>query len=981
MFRPSKKPRVFGCPPGVDFPKTLVAGLIERTSGLPPQVLARAEIFVSTGRMERRVADAFDIGPAMLLPKVSLISNLAYRQTDGSGPAAVTPLRRKLELSRLVAELLKQEPDLAPGSALFALSDSLSRLLGEMHDEAVSADAIQALDVSDRSGHWERSQKFLSIVRGFIGNPETAAPDVNARQRLVVESLIDSWANKPPEHPVIVAGSTGSRGTTALLMRAVARLPMGAVVLPGFDFDLPDATWKHLDESLTSEDHPQFLMRRTMSALGLDARDIMGWTHAHVPVPARNKLVSLALRPAPVTGQWMIEGPRLSDVSVAAEKMSLIEAPSLRLEAVAISLAMRQAIENGKTVALVTPDQTLTRRVRASLSRWHIEPDVSSGETLHQSAPGRLFRHVSDLFGRALRAEDLFVLLKHPLTNSAGGARSTHLDWTRKLELFVRREGLAFPTETDLLLWAEGHDDSDERLLWVKWIANTIFDLETVAESTLQRHVNLHYERTEALVSGPGKHAPVSLWEGPAGIAAKQVIDELRIEAVHAGIIGPTDYSAMFTDILRQHEVRDPVRPHPDIMIWGTRETRVQGADLVILGGLNDGVWPSLPAADPWLNREMRHRTGLPVPEIHIGLSAHDFQQAIAAKEVILSRAIRDDEAPSVASRWLNRLTNLLTGISDESRGALKAMRGRGEAWLTLAMSFDTPDPVPAAVRPAPRPNIGARPTQLSVTGITKLIQDPYAIYARYILRLRALDTLHQTPDASLRGTILHKVLETYIAKTCLTKEAAPTRATLLVVADEVLEETTPWPAIRMLWRAKLERVADAFLAGEEHRATLGNPIVLEESGAYRFGGLDFKLTANADRIDRTPDGHLIIYDYKTGQIPNKHAMEYFDKQLLLEALLAERGGFKALGTGRVVLAGHIGLGSAPVTRIDEIDPDIIAATEHGLLTLITNYQDPSQGYPSRRAAEKNRFSGDYDHLARFGEWIDATAPTPVDVE
>ena len=200
------------------------------------------------------------------------------------------------------------------------------------------------------------------------------------------------------------------------------------------------------------------------------------------------------------------------------------------------------------------------------------------------------------------------------------------------------------------------------------------------------------------------------------------------------------------------------------MLIWGTLEARVQGADLVILGGLNEGSWPEPPPPDPWLNRAMRHEAGLLLPERRIGLSAHDFQQAIAARRGLADPRLRADEAETVPSRWLNRLTNLLAGCRTQGGDdALAAMRARGRvAGARRSAGSAGPRAAPAP-RPAPCPPSTRRPDRLSVTEIKRLIRDPYAIYARYILSLRPLDPLLQAPDAPLRGIVLHEVLERFI--------------------------------------------------------------------------------------------------------------------------------------------------------------------------------------------------------------------------
>ena len=224
LFPDSPVPRLFGLPPGADFARIVVQGLLRRMNGQPPEALARVTLYVNTRRMQRRIAAIFDAGPARLLPRIRLITDLAGDPIASDLPPPVAPLRRRLELSRFVGQLLEAEPGLAPRAALFDLSDSLAKLLDEMQGEGVPPDRIAALDVADLSGHWERSLKFLRIVQRYFGEtPE--APDQEARQRLVIERLVAAWAVSPPQEPVIVAGSTGSRGATALFLQAVARLP------------------------------------------------------------------------------------------------------------------------------------------------------------------------------------------------------------------------------------------------------------------------------------------------------------------------------------------------------------------------------------------------------------------------------------------------------------------------------------------------------------------------------------------------------------------------------------------------------------------------------------------------------------------------------------------------------------------------------------------------------------------------------------
>lgn len=979
---------LFAVPPGVDFPRALVDGLVQRFAGASPEALARTTVYVNTRRMERRIVDLFSEGPARLLPRLRLITDIG-RETIETLPPVVPALRRKLELARLIEALIDAEPDLAPRDAAFDLASSLAALMDEMQGEGVSLSDIDALDVSDLSGHWARSQKFLSLVGQFIAPDPNAPTDPEARQRRMVELLLARWQDTPPANPVIVAGSTGSRGATAMFMQAVAHLPNGAVVLPGVDAHMPNDVWSGLTADPPQEDHPQYRFAVLAKKLGTDPARIPIWGGPDAPSPSRNALVSLAMRPAPVTDSWRRDGPSLGDLPDATQGLCLIEAADPRYEAMAIALRLRAALEDGQTAALITPDRMLTRRVAATLDRWGIEPDDSAGQPLRQTAVGRLVRHVAALFGQKLTAEALIVLLKHPMVH-AGTGRNQHLKWVRELERRLRRYGPPFPDAAALATWAEGNrrkgDAGPDPRPWAEWVAETCLGHENPADGGQTRvplldMTNRLLATVEALAIGAdGDHTALKVWDDPDGKAAHKALGELLNEAPCAAPVTPSAFRALLDSIMGG-EVREPITPDPRVMIWGTLEARVQGADLVILGSLNDGSWPEMPAPDPWLNRRMRKEAGLLLPERRIGLSAHDFQQAIAAPDVVLSRARRNGEAETVPSRWLNRIVNLLGGLTAQ-RGpeALAEMRERGAHWTRLAHAMDRPaTAAQPASRPSPQPPVAHRPRSLPVTDVETLVRDPYAIYAKRILKLRGLDPLHRDPDARDRGRVLHLVMERFVPEFY---SIAPEdrRARLLAVAQDVLVEEVPWPTARRLWMARLAKVADIFLADELARHAVALPLKGEQLGTLKLTAPDFTLTAKADRIDLTDDGRYVIYDYKTGAPPTESRQKVFAKQLLLEAVIAEQAGFGTQPAAHVLRAEYIGLGSTPknvAAPLDKMPPDTTLAE---FRKLVAEYDDPATGYTAQTAPESEAFDGDYLLLARAGEWDLSDSPKPEKV-
>ena len=980
-------PRLFTLPPGVDFPQALVAGLAARLADAPPEAWARVTLMVNSGRMARAVRAALDDGPPRLLPRLLHVADLGALAGWPDIPPAMPRLSLVLDLARLLERLTDADPSLAPKHAILDLAERLADLIDEMEGEGADAGALARIDVDRFAAHWQRARSIVDAAYTHFGRIGGRLPGAEARRARVVAALAARWEAAPPEHPVIVAGSTGSRGATRRLMAAVARLPQGAVVVPGFDGHMPADHWAALEapggaEPAGGEDHPQYRFHVLMRDLGLEPGDLRAWHEAPPPDRARNRLVSLALCPAPVTDRWRAEAPALGDPVAATAGLSLLEAPSPREEAEAIALRLRAAAEAGRRAALVTPDRELTRHVAAALARWDILPDDSGGTPLHQTPPGRLLRRTARAMVEAPALPDLLALLKHPLA-ATGGERGAHLLHTRDLELHLRRHAVAVPGAEVLGQWAE---EDAARKAWADWLETWLAQAAGArGPAPLAERLRAHLDLTEALAAGAGGTPPGDLWKEAAGRAAEAAMAELAGAAeADAGALAARAYDDLLRAHLSRVPVQDPRLPHPGILIWGTLEARAGGVDLAILAGLNDGTWPDLPPPDAWLNRRMRGEAGLLLPERRIGLAAHDFQQAIAAPEAMLTRATRDAEAQTVPSRWLNRLTNLLNGLGPEGSAALQAMRERGRHWQDLARQVEAPAArVPAAPRPSPRPPVAARPDTLPVTGITTLIRDPYAVYARHVLRLYRLNPLLPVADARERGVALHETMEAFLADCSAWRDDPEVaRVALEEAARRHLARHSADPAIRAHWLARLMGVADRLIAGEASRLAAAEPVLTEDKGTLAIGA--FRLTARPDRIDRFADGTYAIRDYKSGSPPSPKQVRAFEKQLLLEAAMAERGAFPGLPAARVREMTYISLGasgqdlSVPVTEKDGTRAPDRALEE--LTALLGAYARRSRGYTARRAAETTRFEGDYDHLARYGEWDLTDDPAPVEV-
>jgi ATP-dependent helicase/nuclease subunit B len=1029
----ARPPRLFTIPSSAPFLRTLLTALRDGRvvpdfpdSG-DPLSLSRATLYLPTRRACRLARDLFlEIldADAAILPRIAAIGDVdedefvfaqaaheSFPDIVLNTPEALGALERKLLLAQLILKWASspgiRSEDGAPlvannPATALALAGDLARLIDDMTTRGVPWDALaDGLVPTELDPYWALTLRFLHHIRdhwpGIVQSQNRIEP-AERRDLLIAaeaERLMLAQAG-----PVIAAGSTGSMPSTARLLETIARLPNGAVVLPGLDTDLDDDAWETIGGIRDGRGgfavppapgHPQFAMQALLKRLET-ARD------AVVPLCApaahgREILLSEALRPASATERWQA---RVSEAGVQAHLdhalsgIAVIEAAHAEEEALAIAAALREAIDtDGRTAALVTPDRALARRVLAALERWQVAVDDSGGDPLAETAAGILARLAASAALGGCEPVALLALLKHPLCR-LGKHEFAHAPALAVLERAVLRgprprpgtQGLPHALRTLRAQRANLHPADPRRRLtdeeidaaasFVERLAEALTPLETLTArtATLFDLAERHRRCVESLSRD---HMGVATaLAGRDGEALGGFFDEVAGNPVAASLpVKPSDYPELFASAITERIVRRPGAPGARVRIYGPLEARLQDADRVILGGLVEGVWPPEPRTDPWLSRPMRQALGLDLPERRIGLSAHDFAQALGAREVILTQAAKLAGAPTVASRFLQRLSAIAG--ADRWAGA----RTRGERYLAWARVIDRPAGAPEpAPRPAPKPPLEARPTRLTITEIEHWLRDPYTIYAKHILRLAALEPIDAPPGARDRGSIIHQAIADYTREYADGLPADPL-AELLTLGRHAFAPYDDYPEAKAFWWPRFERIAGWFVAWDAERRRNIAMLHAEVRGELAVTP-GFTLSGVADRIERLHDGRYAILDYKTGRPPGeKEVATGLAPQLTLEAAMLRHGGFRDIAPGTSVgelayvrLSGGEPAGQE-VPRVFKDPPDGKAeealARLRGVVESFARIETPYLSFA--RPQWVGRTYSDYDHLARVKEW------------
>ena len=967
--------KIFNIPQSCSFTDVL-AEKFSRLYEKNPALLADVVFLLPNRRACLSLQDAFvrcnGLKPT-LLPKILPIGELEEDEISLCSvgapelirglPTAIDDFERLFIFARLIVSKPAEYglPEMTISQAVSLASD-LAKLIDISYNEQISFAKLKDLVPEQYAAHWQETLRFLQIITDYWPQilAERQAADSAQRKNILLAAQAEIWQKNPPCGKIVAAGITADFPAYRRLLKTILQLENGEVYLYGVDKYLSSDNWEQIDES-----HPCYAQKKLLEFLQIAREDVPDVLPS--PNPSREHFVSEVMCPAPATSEWRnLQNTRLSPKSIAGLKT--VNCEDMREEAAVIAVMLRDTLNTPeKTAALVTADRELARRVASELERWNIKIDDSAGRPLHLSPTGIFLRLIPFAVENNTLDAAWLSLAKNPFTR-LGMDKNDLRRKIREWELAKRRP-----------LYSGIHREIPEQLQnCLHQIQQTVAPLQVLyAEpevdfaKMLQTHLTVA-EKLAAVLdlsSGAKQTTEKMLWSGDDGRAASAFFNRLLPQAETLGKIEPAQYAALLTVLMSGQTVRAGYGTHPRLKILGPIEARFNHYDRVIVGEVNEGVWPALSSGDPWLSRPMKKDLGMSLPETSVGIMAADFSQLLCAPEVYLTRAARVNGTPMNKSRWLLRLETVWTACGFPL-GLLEST-----AYLHLASQLYRPEKYVAIEAPAPCPPVSARPRRLSASTVETLMRDPYEIYASKILHLKPLNELDMKLSPSDYGNIVHRVLEIFNRRyPCQLPINA--KDELLSIGSTEFRNSDIAPEVKAFWWPKFEKTAEWLLQTESEYRPHVAQVFSEVRGQMEWDAPAGKFTveARADRIDVTSEGMVNIIDYKTGEPRKpKEVKAGYAPQLPIEGLIAQNGGFcdkegKKLPPAEVEKLLYWQLGVKGV-EVPLENGKLLADTEEKLKKLIHAFDFDTTPYLARPNPKHLPKYSDYEHLARVKEW------------
>lgn len=397
----------------------------------------------------------------------------------------------------------------------------------------------------------------------------------------------------------------------------------------------------------------------------------------------------------------------------------------------------------------------------------------------------------------------------------------------------------------------------------------------------------------------------------------------------------PAEYIAFISDAIANQTIR--TKDKAQVFFCDLKHALFMQPDLYLLSNFNEGTYPPSFKSNNLLPKEILSALSIPSEES----LQHEFDcliNELTRLNFIITRSKSVSSVDTISSRYMDHFTT----VNEHEYNEIFRYYYYNNEPTTIEQNYIIPPE-------------NMLPTEISVSGIEKLIRSPYAFYAEYILKLRQVDPIGVSVGPRELGIVIHSILSKIdfsLPKDIFIAEFNNYFITIFKHENAAIKE---------LQRKRINNIAQRVYDIE----TLRHDVVRrlnEINGAININEVIVK--ARADRINILDNGNAEIVDFKTGYTPSKREVEDGSyPQLAIEALIAKQGGFgEKIDKASIKYVALKGRGEIVEETEFEINLDTVLESLEALIAIF--WQDQTPFYIGKNAGNQNKIQA-YQHLSR----------------
>jgi ATP-dependent helicase/nuclease subunit B len=931
------KTNIFNIPANYDFFQSLFSWLEKQY----PQQLSEVKIFLPNRRSCRQFRQVLlEKKLDIILPKIKAISDISYEDFFNFLPNenAKTAIDEILQykvldgidyLFFLTQEIQKLSVfgDNLDFNQAFKIAGRLQDLFDEIERDEIDLKKLEEIDDSDLSKHRQLTLDFLKNFHVQIKNSllKQKVFFASNSQNFIISKFVKLLETQASKTPIVIAGSTGSVSFSKKLIKAISLQKNGHVILHSA-----------LKNHEVAENHPQFFLNQLIKFLEVDEIKNIAEEKFQLSAEIRQNLLSLMTLASEETIKWQ-KISQFLDVKKAANDLEknfkIVEAKNEIEEAKIISLILRDAAKQNKNAAIVTNNDRLVELLKPQLEMMNLSFNDTRNLGIFNSKLINFLLLILELFESDFDSHILLSILKNPLcifSNEKEILTNFEINILRQERLKSGLEGIREKLKSDKKL---------------QNLFNEFYGNLKPLEGNLPKIISQLILTAENLSKKPW----LKLLESEsAQIEIFEFFEKLKTQNIE---LDQKNLFATFKNLFAQISFFEKSDATAPIQILSTVEARLLNFDLMIIASLNEGDFPQI-EVENWLGKKIKKDLGIDKTAKKIGQNAYDFCNYLSNKSVVMSRSKSRNGAVLIESAFLLKFKTICKKIGAN-------LQNGEEYFLELKMLNSAPTLKIKA--PDPKPKIEFRPQKISITEISKLLTNPYAIYAKKILKLKELQKIDFEPSYAEFGSFIHKALEEFVKNPQIKN------------FSEIFEKYFISKEAKLVWFPKFEKIFSDFIS--ENEKFLKNKTFTEIPVKLQLEKV--LISGKIDRVILDEENNLEIFDYKTGQPPSKKSVfAGKEPQLTLAALILIYGTIeselKNVDLSQIKSLNYWKLSSSSISKITQISKKneeiqiLLAAAKSGLEKLFEFFSDEENGYIA--TAIEDKFN-EYEHLMRVEEW------------
>lgn len=569
-------------------------------------------------------------------------------------------------------------------------------------------------------------------------------------------------------------------------------------------------------------------------------------------------------------------------------------------------------LDGKKSIAIISEDRKLSRRLRALVERSNIQLKDNAGWSLATTQAATIIERWLECIEEDFNAYPLLDCLKSPfinITRAALGDDATDADFTKNIYRF--EHDLIFHENVSANIEQYKYKLKQRLKRLTHWPQNSYQSLMSTLDfvaSTAAPLVNLYKNKSQmklsefltALLDSLEKLGIIGCYQADAaGQVLLTTFEEIKQSIEYSDPELSWYDCRIWLGMSLESQHFTPLTNNANVQLMTLAQSAYQNFDSIIFAATESQHFPGTADTSPFFNQAVRASLELNTWEQQYRQRHELFNRALlSAPEILFTARVEDKGEEIPISPWLELLMNFYQ-LAYDSKPANTLLRQLIVTDNEISICDDSSLP---ALSRQPAPSIPEElvPQRLSASAYQRIINCPYQYFSADGLSLKPLEELSDELKKADYGERIHLILQVFHnghkyygdAFNAVISDSNRARAEqyLTTLSEKIFLSDLENNVLHKSWLMRWKKHIPSYISWQIKHQLDWNTYLSEKNIEVRLDDTDkssITIYGRLDRIDCNENNTHAIIDYKTGKTSRQEDVDSGENvQLSTYALL-----------------------------------------------------------------------------------------------